>query len=613
MSNTLALGPWPDGLNLTSNRDRSVYLRPTELSEATNVVITPEGFIEPRPGCKMVTSDILYEHLKGNATLTILGSVKLPDSTIVAFVQVHHSGTSYVYKVFSPTNISFYFSAPGSRFSHVLMHTGITDHSGIIFFADEINKSYVTPDYSLTTVPTLIPSTNAVPGSTGGLIVKDRLFLYEGRTSKFMWSPATNILDWSKVDDPDTVGVDVAGHEFIERTIPTDGIMCIAFLNNSFYIFKKNKTYLFTYQNIPADDAYLRKISTEFGALDCTTYRGTIVVFNGKGVFRVDGTEFIDLQAQLNLRFELPVDHNSIEPDDVFITDFNNNLLIGYCDVNSRFEYPDMLWNDVWDDTWENFDYTKADNSYYCMNGYSGAWTKWDYTYADLPNLKNYIASPGSQGYLAQEIRSTVQTLFFASFDRSRLVYMEWKPVKTVDTTSNFNLDSNISSPTIPLTTLYIPKVKIATKASIGGSMLNYKKIYRTFIRFYLSDQPINPNTPFKALWTASINYNDYKFSSDKENDGNFLFYLHPSTNESFSKADSIGPLKTTKTTKIYHRAYQLPIPQQRATEFVFELTRDWSTEDSNLLNPDADRLVKQGYYFLLSQVWFDYSDKAGI
>jgi len=229
--NTITLGPWHKGLNLTSNRDLSVFLDNNELGEATNVVLTKEGFVAPRPGCKVLPAAALYAH---NGEVKILGSVRLPNGSMCTFVRSFVGGTSYVYKVFSPTHVTFYFSAP-SEFTHVLMHTGFEGHSGIIFFGALLNTSYLTTDYTLTATPTIIADTNKVPGSDIGYIVKDRLFLVKYSESRFMWSPATRILDFTLVDDPLTTGTDIAGYELIEPTTPADGLMAVEFFNNSFY------------------------------------------------------------------------------------------------------------------------------------------------------------------------------------------------------------------------------------------------------------------------------------------------------------------------------------------------------------------------------------------
>jgi hypothetical protein len=153
--------------------------------------------------------------------------------------------------------------------------------------------------------------------------------------------------------------------------------------------------------------------------------------------------------------------------------------------------------------------------------------------------------------------------------------------------------------------------------------MLRYKKIHRTFIRFYLSDQPLTVEAlKDGGVWTTSINYNDYRFSVDQQNEGNYMFYLYPTeVGKSIGNVEIIKPrmqsieplMNQSQNTNVYRRAYQLPIPQQRAVEFVFELKRRWTEVTTDLINADTDRLIKAGYYFLLSGIWVDYSDRAGI
>ena len=89
----------------------------------------------------------------------------------------------------------------------------------------------------------------------------------------------------------------------------------------------------------------------------------------------------------------------------------------------------------------------------------------------------------------------------------------------------------------------------------------------------------------------------------------NPIFGLYPTT-QPFP-----DPLISQVTTAVYTRTYQVRLPQQRAKEFVFELKRRASQIASDVVinNPDADRPIKTGYYFMLTGLWFDYQDKAGI
>ena len=59
---------------------------------------------------------------------------------------------------------------------------------------------------------------------------------------------------------------------------------------------------------------------------------------------------------------------------------------------------------------------------WYCMNGFTGGWTRWDFTYtAD-------IAAPGSSMYPCQKSSSDIQYMLFNTFDQNRIVYMDVKP-----------------------------------------------------------------------------------------------------------------------------------------------------------------------------------------
>jgi len=361
---TVGVGPWSDGLNLTRNRDLSVFLKPSELGQALNVVYTIDGFIEPRPGCKVLlegTSDIYT----GYPDFYNLGSIILPTGENIVLVNAYSSGVSKVYKIYSPTDIRYYFSATGAKFTHVKSYeTNDVNYKGVFFFAEQSGQSYRTDDFNLVTVPTLITVTTnyptAIPGSHGGLIVKNRLFLWNYVTSEFMWSAPNKVLyfDFAVQTDPT---LDYGGLEPIDKTTEADGITCVEFNNNNFYIFKRYKMYMFTYQDNPNIDAYLRKSSDNMGAYASTMFRNNIVVINNRGVFKVDNNDFDDLQSKINLRFEIPLDHTSISTDNIFITDFNNDIMFGYRDVS---------------------DVVNPKSYYYCMNGENGAWSEWKFDYA---------------------------------------------------------------------------------------------------------------------------------------------------------------------------------------------------------------------------------------
>lgn len=590
---TTVLGPWNGGLNLTSNRDLSVFLQPNELGEATNVIFSKEGFIQPRPGCMVMLNGPgnIYQHAVGNYRMDIIGNVPLPDGNVVAILQVRAENLTYLYKIYDKNHANFLFSVPNTVwFNHVLVHDGgVAGHRGVIFFAEQTGQTRYTENFNLPDGPWMPSTATGVPGSNGGMIVKSRLFLWKNDISKFMWSPATYIFDWSG-DTSGPNGIDVYNYELIEPTGPKDGITTVQFVNNIFYIFKRMRTYTFTYQTMPVEDAYLQKINTELGAFAATMYRNSIVVVNNRGVFNIDVNKFIDLQPKLDLRFETPLDDTTYTSEEIFITDFNNDLLVGY---------KKSVGNN-----------TKA--YYYCMSGYTGAWSRWTYDY-NTGDGSNVLASPGTRQYRSQSFNSVTQAMFFATFDHKKIVYIPWKPVDSTSYLEQYHTDSNITS-VYYHDKHYFPYVNIKTKALIGDSNLNYKKVYRTYMRFYLSDLPHDLSSTTEGNWTVSVNFNDYRIGMDSSHETEQLVNFYPSSSDLPISPDQLATIQT----KVFKRVHQIPIHQFRAKEFVFELTRTWGsisgTGTPGIENPDVDeppKPVKARYFFQLSGVFFHHEDKA--
>jgi hypothetical protein len=570
-------------LNLTSNRDLSLFLGQDELGEAENVIFTPEGFIQPRPGCKLYDYDFgAYD------TIEVIGNLNLPTGETIVVVQTILGTQAKLWKITDKNTCSLlpYTPTAGVRVTHMLSYqsTAGLSHTGVFFFTNTKATTFKNAALDLTGAWSVVSSGYNVPASHKGFIVKDRLFLFDYDASTMWWSPANYIMDFNKVDVGAT-GTDVYAEEPIDKTIKEDGFTAVEFYNNNFYIFKKTKAYMFTYQALPLEDGYLRKISDDMGALSSTLFRGNVVVLNRKGVYRMDGSEFLDLQRKMNFRFELPIDHSNIKRDDAFITDFNEDIVFGYRDATTGKKY------------------------FYCMNGTNGAWSQWTYEYAF------YIAYPGSKFFRCQASNSTAMLMLQHTFDKKYLTYMDYKPNVNLPT---YHMDGDILVPRHEK--YYIPNVTIKTSAMFGDSPLRYFKIYRTYIRFYMSDIPKSAvsrlNLPVDTLWTLSLNYNDYRFEYDTKMDGNPIFNLYPSNLE-FQEENMLEGSNASPKTAVYTKTYQVPIPQQRARELVVELKRVYTelpaVEANSLINPDPDRAIKNGYYFMLSSFWVDYQDKAGI
>jgi hypothetical protein len=116
----------------------------------------------------------------------------------------------------------------------------------------------------------------------------------------------------------------------------------------------------------------------------------------------------------------------------------------------------------------------------------------------------------------------------------------------------------------------------------------------------YLSDYP-------GVQWKLSINYNEYKFDPTM----NPMFILITAVDR--DELVPVGPIVNT-VAAVYKRTYQIPFAQQRAVEFVYEMTRPYTKLiDTRVVNPSPDRPIHQGFYFLLSGLWVDYDNRARI
>lgn len=592
MAQTQAMGPWDGGLNLSSGKDLSPYLDRNELGIALNVDLTVEGFVEARPGCRVLNHAINT----GAPTFKILGTIQIVQE-YVAVVQVSDGSNTLIYYVRGDKSVVLKATFPNTlSFSSVLalnnvVGGSITDQSpkGVFLFSElDVNQCYrleLAPNLTAEATPVLMSSVLKVPKSDRSFAVKDRVVLIDYAASKLYWSGLLEdslFFDESEIDGESnpTDRALTTGSVIMDPSIDSSNNVTDAeFINNSFYIFKKNATYLFTYQADPENDGYLRKINANLGAFDSTIFRNTVVVINNKGVFSVEGTEFIDLQRKLDLRFETELDR--LTSIDAFISSHNNELLIGY-----RVE--------------------QQKPKYFLLNAFNKGWTEWDFSYH--PTVT--IAAPGHESYFA-EAATGVGILLATTFDRTRLVYFDWKPEME---NHEYHLDSGLITDDVAGQIVrYIPNVNIQTKASVGDSPLNFKKLYKTYVRLYISDVL---SETYDNSWKFSVNYNEYYFQST-----NPQFILYPKLTDDNTPGNreprfppnhgKVAPLVGEETV-IYKRTYQVPIPQHRVKEFAAQLSRDYTELiDVELTNPDADRPTQQGYYFRLSGLWFKYQDKG--
>lgn len=591
---TQSIGPWDGGLNLTSNRDLSPYLKNNELGIALNVELTPEGFIQSRPGFKMFDDPLNSE---AGTTIKILGTIYISNQEIVvvqakrtADVRIYYvDGTGAIVLKYTFANTVDFSSVLAINNADAAMEGTSTKVKGVFLFDSVASntswKLEETPTFSPAVGTTLIDAKCKVPKSDKSFSIKDRVFLLD-KAGKLYWSALDINSLWFDMYETsnsiETARAKQTGFVSVSPSLDTtDYIRDAVFINNSFYLFKQTSTFMFTYQADPESDGWLRQISEELGAFDATIFRNTIVVINNRGVFSVEGTQFIDLQTKLNLRFEQYLD--TVIPN-AFITNFNGNLLCGY--TSNGVSY------------------------YYWMNAANKGWTQWDFAYADQA-----LAAPGSNAYAARTATGDGRYCF-TTIDNTRLIYALWKPNLSAALDYDYALDGPLVRDSVAGKKYrYVPKINIQARTLLGDSVLNYKKLYRYYVRVYISDFPTSEAKASDATWDFSINYNDFYFNSAMN--PKYQLIITAANKEDWPKKSKSAPVPLATTfvdSVVYKRTYQIPMPQQRAREFTFQLQRNYSKiEDISLRNLEANRPIQEGFYFLLSGFWVDYQDKAGI
>lgn len=634
-------GPWPKGLNLTSNRDLSSKLQPQELGEALNVCITNEGYIEPRPGIRILTNSRLqnaFETYPGGRS-RILGTVR--DSlgqkvNIFQYAYPKINPTAMGIDLFAIAGDTIYYICsitktvePTKSFGSVIQidRAAQGDDTGIVLLSETKNEHYIFKNpLVLGGSPSVNPITKIeygeIPGCNISLIVKDRLFIFNSESSTMYISPATRHLHFeSNLTEPGT-NPPVAATD-IGQAIPIepahgDVITSVEYFRNNFYIFKRRSTFMFTFQNSPADDGYLRKVDNEKGAYHTTFYRNGIYVLNEKGVFVLDGTEFIDLQPHLNLRLEQSLSERDLEySSSMFIADFNDKIVIGLKDLSSQNNNQDDLYGYAYPYRFG----LKAYDVFYCMNAKTGAWSQWDFSYEEDATIA-YMSPPGGRFFESGCLEDGRFTTYF------NFVCFNGKDIGSFD--GNHRSDNSYLDYTHPsIKKVYIPPVRFKLRGFTGSTFTRFVKIYRTYMRAYLSDIQSSDTL---ITWQFTLNYNHYYYEPNafgKEALYNFKFQDDESSHPTFYEPGKYVDTYTDEyprynklgnPTFVSVETHKLPIPQQRVTDLVLEVSRKYTgwnilgTSDPEvgpIHNYKNNRPENKGYYFSFNNFFIDFQDKV--
>jgi len=295
----MRMGPWPGGVALRDFVPAPYNVPPGELRFLQNMDVGDSGALSARPGCRRCGSATMYTDLSSSGLFTLLGSVDETSALRYAVIATHNAGTpgtTTVYYTKKPHDSTAFSVAPGGTLSGI--YTTLFQYNTLLYFVGAVTNGGTGQSRtaigsgSWTAVATL-------PKGELSFVVRERVFIVDKMANRIYWSKATDPTVWAA---PDGGFVDIN---------PGDGqlINDVVVLNSQLYIFKRNKTYLFTFSTDPAIDGQLTLISSLIGAYSATPWTGGIYLVNDRSVYRLTNTNFTDLAVQVDLRGNMALEY----------------------------------------------------------------------------------------------------------------------------------------------------------------------------------------------------------------------------------------------------------------------------------------------------------------
>lgn len=456
----LSLGPWPGGLNLVVNEPSRDIGDPQSLAECINLDVTNEGHLVSRAGCQRLEADTFYTD--PSRSCRVLGSV-FEDGSLQAVLGIVSSGIGT--KIYlSPDGYSVNFwgevSEPISSVEQYL-------NTIYLIRSDDgtpTTGGYIVSDNFFTAgVPNAAVSTE-IPSGDKTFIFKDRLWIINKAFSTVWFSAPTDPTDYVTTDSGGGGGYFIVN----PSTDAGTSIFDVALTNETFYIFKRNDTYLFNYDTNPNRDGVLRLINSALGAFSATVWENDVYAVNTQGVYRIVNGVFIQLDEQLDLRRNADL-ASVIDPSDLdsplFIHAAASKLLVGqFTTTLNVFGF-----------------------NYASMNLNNGAWSTYRYT-------RSGSTAPGGVGTTAQS-DSTWGMEIYPSKDEQFFVR-----IPSAMGSEDYTLDG-IS--TDPLETRIFPAFHIKLFSYNAGYSSVWKKLHRMFIRgkWTYKEDVGNPDTIISVVY----------------------------------------------------------------------------------------------------------------
>jgi hypothetical protein len=312
------IGPWPGGLNL---RDSPRNIEDNELAACLNFDITDEGILRPRRPL-MQGNDI------GSGHKYLMGSVNKDNGDLAAISSKYDGTNSVFYETVNGINYNTVFGGT----ARLGIFRSIIQYNNRLWVIDAAFGTGAFAD-NLTSALTDIPS---MPFGDFAFMLKDRMFIVWYSGNRIYYSKPTDPTVWTS---PDGGFFDVN---------PGDGqnITKVISLNNQIFIFKRNSTYIFSFNADPANDGSLRQVSPNQGAFDAVAYNNEIYVVNDRSVFKFINGYFVDIASKIDLYRNTLLDLNV--SNELKISLLNNTLLVGHTmrgDINPLLSWFAMNLN----------------------------------------------------------------------------------------------------------------------------------------------------------------------------------------------------------------------------------------------------------------------------
>lgn len=477
----VAIGPFEGGLNLSEDPS---HIADNQLAECINLDIGRAGELATRPGLKTVRTATNPISAGTHAPITILGSIVLPSLTSRLYVK-QPTATAGSFNVFysdNPEDPAGTWTQLSATFGDVRMLVyGIYDGLGsqetfawFVPYGSVGGVATVGQAHDLTNSANLY-GVNAMPRGSGGLVFKNRMFIYgpiddtQKGTYRIYYSAVGNFTSWP-VNNFFDVG-------------PGDGdhVTAMAVQGDALVIFKRNSTWSLFFEADPFLGT-LRKVNNEIGATGIhavVTYQNEVYLISRRGIHRLVSLLFEDIGQNLGL-FKIRKAHDgkdsiSVIGDKIICCIDTGNAaqpyryFVYYTESNAWSEYQ-FAFNPVRFVPYLDFQYSlhQFATDFSSVNLY--------HMHPEDRSSKNYGDSPSNITY------TSLVTKRFNYDSPSTFKRLFWWAVDIVTNNRTFTLGTITDSVHISPTTLHSTTEDVTTliKTKMGGRFRNIQYVVRS-------------------------------------------------------------------------------------------------------------------------------------